>query len=190
MKIALLGPVSAWWGDMWETPEHWAYVEWRQQVHDALVAADHLVYRPDMGFKGKWTGNEDAQIVNDTAIHVCDLELNLTPPGVRSVGTEDEMLLCERLGKVVLPAPPDTAPGATDRLLARIDAVTAEELAAGARTREDDVLVSRALLADLIESLETIHGPLTMDYDQSDPAMDVIARLRTAARHTSTYAPA
>lgn len=190
MKIALLGPISWWWNDRWDTPEHQAYVEWRQRVHDALVAAGHLVYRPDSCWKGNWPGNEDAQIVNDTAIEVCDLELNLTPPGVRSIGTEDEMLLCDRLGKVVLPAPPDTADDAIERLLARIDAVTPQELAAGAKAREDDVLVSRALLVTLIDTLEALHGPLTLDYDQSDPSMVAIARLRTAVRHTNDYATA
>jgi hypothetical protein len=84
-------------------------------VSEALVDHGHLVYRPHEAFKGAW--DEDVvlkdryrspQAVNDAAIRISDVVINLTPdwPGVVSQGTDDEMAYCRSIGKRVVWAPP------------------------------------------------------------------------------------
>jgi hypothetical protein len=112
MRVALLGPIGYWWDDQWDTPAHREYVAWRDQMRTELVAAGHLVYSPHRAWQGEWDANDGdsvAQIVNDTAIAVCDAVLNLTPPSVPSPGTDHEMALCKRVGIPVVVAPPGNA---------------------------------------------------------------------------------
>lgn len=103
LKVILVGPIKAWW-DEWGSERHNAYTAWRELVSVSLVDAGVLVYRPHEAWKGNW--DEAAQAVNDAAIAVCDLVVNLTPEGVPSKGTDDELLLCQSSEKVVVDAPP------------------------------------------------------------------------------------
>lgn len=115
MKVMLAGPIKAWWEE-WDSPRHQQYVAWRQLLSDSLVQSGHLVYRPHEAWKGEWEGNQgevSAQRVNDEAIRVCDVIVNLTPEGVASDGTDVEMALCNGLKKIVLRYPP---PDASDLL--------------------------------------------------------------------------
>lgn len=108
MKVMLAGPIKAWW-DEWGSPRHQQYVAWRELLSGALVDAGHLVYRPHEAWKGEWElnqGDASAQRVNDEAIRVCDVIIDLTPPGVPSEGTLEELRLCDDLCKTVIQAPP------------------------------------------------------------------------------------
>lgn len=65
--------------------------------------------RPHEAWKGEWEGNDGelfAQAVNDAAILASQVLVNLTPPGVPSLGTDGEMDLCKVHEKVVLHEPP------------------------------------------------------------------------------------
>lgn len=104
MIITLVGPIAHWWDENWDTPEHWHFAEWRDYVSAALVTDGHLVYRPHEAFKGQW--NPRAQAVNDTAILVSDLILKLSPLGVPSEGTDDELRYAARCETSMIPAPP------------------------------------------------------------------------------------
>lgn len=106
MIAVLLGPIKHWWDENWQTDEHHIYSRWREEVSKALVAHGLLVYRPHEAFKGSW--DERGQTVNDTAISLADICINMTPPGTPSEGTDKEMLLCEDRGKTVIYAPPPT----------------------------------------------------------------------------------
>lgn len=116
--IILAGPVKYWWDENWEMPEHWEYAKWRDEVSAALVEAKYLVYRPHEAFKGTW--NEKAQAVNDAAIAVSDLMLNLSPPGVPSVGTDAECRYALTVGTPVMTAPPSLG---IKRLMAMLSVV-------------------------------------------------------------------
>lgn len=108
MIVMLAGPIKHWW-DVWGTEEHEAYANWRAAVSDALVAAGHLVYRPHEAFKGEWYANRGeaaAQRVNDMAIAVCDVVLNLTPEGAPSHGTDDEIEYAAKIARLVVWEPP------------------------------------------------------------------------------------
>jgi hypothetical protein len=104
MIIMLAGPIKHWWDENWDTPEHWHYVAWRDQVGEALVKSGYLVYRPHEAFKGAW--DERAQSVNDMVLRISDVILNLTPPGVPSLGTDGEVKYAANYGKLIIPAPP------------------------------------------------------------------------------------
>ncbi|HEX5447972.1 MAG TPA: hypothetical protein VFW90_02110 [Candidatus Saccharimonadales bacterium] len=98
------GPIKHWWDENWDTPEHWIYDNWREAVSSGLVDANFLVYRPHHAMKGVW--DDRAQAINDTALRISDVVLNLTPPGVPSLGTDGEVLYKANFGGLVLPAPP------------------------------------------------------------------------------------
>lgn len=89
MFIVMVGPIDYWWSENWETPQHLAYMDWRNDINKKLVEAGHLVYRPWEAFKGAW--NEVAQVVNDAAIDRCDAMVNLCPSGVPAYGTATEV---------------------------------------------------------------------------------------------------
>lgn len=100
------GPIKHWWDDNWMSPEHLRYDEWRTKVEEACIAAGFLVYKPYTAWKGTW--NEQAQAVNNSVIHVIDVFIDLTPPGVPSKGTTEERMLCKGLGiQVVEVYPPE-----------------------------------------------------------------------------------
>lgn len=104
MKVFLAGPIDYWWNENWETPAHIAYMEWRTYIHKRLVEAGHVVYSPHNAIKGAW--DEAMQAINDTAIHVCDVLIYLTPYGIPAHGTDDEVVVARLLGKQVYHAPP------------------------------------------------------------------------------------
>jgi hypothetical protein len=109
MRISICGPIEWWWGERWDSPDHRVYVAWRNMISDELVAAGHLVYRPHEAFKGMWDDNDGdsfAQEVNNAAIRMSELVLNLTPLGVTSEGTDDELGLCAFEEIPVMFAPP------------------------------------------------------------------------------------
>src|SRR5437764_8472859 len=109
MRVMLCGPIEHWWDDNWGTEAHNDYVDWRQQVSDALVAAGHLVYRPHEAFKGQWDDNDGdkfSQPVNDAALRGSHLVLFLTPDDVPSEGCDGELQLCVREEIHWLFAPP------------------------------------------------------------------------------------
>lgn len=103
MRIALLGPIKHWW-DVWGSPEHLQYMAHRTRLQDQLVAAGHLVYSPHDAWRGQW--DEIAQVVNDSAITICDVIINMRMPGIPSDGLDAELVLCRRLNKRVYCVPP------------------------------------------------------------------------------------
>lgn len=105
MIVFLAGPIDWWWNNNWESPEHIAYLEWRNYLNKCLVEAGHLVYRPHESFKGRW--DERAQAVNDKAIELCDVFVYMTPPGVPAYGTEAECNVARGLGKRIAHVPPN-----------------------------------------------------------------------------------
>lgn len=103
--VMLAGPIKHWWNENWDTPEHWDYAAWRDALNDGLVDDGYLVYRPHEAFKGSWT--ERAQSVNDLVLRSADVILDMTPPGVPSLGTDAEKLYAASNGAaLILPAPP------------------------------------------------------------------------------------
>lgn len=91
-------------GKVWDSPLHKEYVAWRDEVRAVLIDHGYLTYAPHEAFKGTWT--ERAQAINDAGIQMADLMLVLSPPHIPTFGTDDEVLIAERYGTPVLPAPP------------------------------------------------------------------------------------
>lgn len=104
MIVILVGPIDFWWNENWLTPAHLEFKEWRDRVSREFVEAGHLVYRPHEAFKGAW--DERAQHVNDAAIAMADIMVNLTPPGIPAYGTAAEVQTATDSGCPVLHAPP------------------------------------------------------------------------------------
>lgn len=86
--ITLIGPVDFWWHENWLSSAHKEYMSWREKVKSDLVESGHLVYQPSGAFKGAW--QERAQKVNNLALSLSDVVINLTPPGIPAYGTEAE----------------------------------------------------------------------------------------------------
>jgi hypothetical protein len=105
-KVILAGPIKYWWNENWDLPLHWHYDAWREAVNAGLVADGHyLVYRPHHAWKGSWT--EEAQAVNDAALAICDVFIDMTPPGIPSEGTVSEgKQVSSRRGAFIVEAPP------------------------------------------------------------------------------------
>jgi len=87
--VVIIGPIKHWWDENWDTQEHWLYEADRNLLSKVLVNRGYLVYRPHEAFKGPWV--EAAQAVNDVAIRRADLVINITPYGIPSEGTDEEM---------------------------------------------------------------------------------------------------
>jgi len=105
LKVMLAGPIKYWWSEgQWETPEHLEFIEWRDAVRVACVKAGFLVYSPHRAWQGAW--HEDAQQVNDAAIEMADVVLDLTPPGIPNDGTLAERAYALMVGTTVIDAPP------------------------------------------------------------------------------------
>lgn len=102
--VMLAGPIKAWWDDEWNTPEHWKYALWRERVNTELVKSYFLVYRPHEAFQGTW--DERGQSINDYVLRICDVVINMTPPGVPSMGTDGEVLYARNFSKAIIDAPP------------------------------------------------------------------------------------
>lgn len=106
LTVFLAGPIKHWWQDgMWDTLEHRRYVAWRDAVRVAIVQTGFcVVYSPHRALQGSW--HEDLQRINDAAIGVCDVLLDVTPEGVPADGTRREVERALRLGKPVWYYPP------------------------------------------------------------------------------------
>lgn len=103
--VMLAGPIKVWWQPgMWDTDAHRLYVEWRDAVRVACVKAGHLVYSPHRAWQGAWS--EQAQRVNDAAVEMADVLIDLTPPGTPADGTQAEIAYAVSVGTRVVPAPP------------------------------------------------------------------------------------
>ena len=92
--------------ELWGGPEHTEYVAWRENVRKGLIQAGYLTYAPHEAFKGTW--DERAQAVNDAGIAAADMMLVLSPPGIPTDGTDDEVAYANRIGTPVIYAPPGT----------------------------------------------------------------------------------
>lgn len=90
----------------WNSMEHRAYVGWRNYVRGALIEAGFLTYAPHEAFKGTW--DDRAQAVNDAAIAAARLMVVMSPPGITTVGTDDETAYAGRVGTPILLLPPNT----------------------------------------------------------------------------------
>lgn len=105
LKVMLAGPIKFWWSDgQWDSPAHRAYTSWRDAVRVACVKAGFLVYSPHRAWQGAW--HEDAQRVNDEAIRIADVMIELSPHGVPHDGTEAEAAFAATVDTPVIPAPP------------------------------------------------------------------------------------
>lgn len=105
--VVIGGPISHWWDENWMSPEHIRYDEWRTKVEEAMIAAGFLVYKPYTAFKGTW--NEEAQRINNAVISIADVLLVLTPDGVPSEGTDEEIEHAEQVGTKIVYTPPPLA---------------------------------------------------------------------------------
>ncbi len=101
--VILAGAIKYWWGGNWDTPEHYEYLQWREQVRALLVGSGYLVYAPHEAFKGTWT--ERAQVVNNSAIETSDVMVVLTARSIPSEGTDDEIKHAREVGTPVVWCP-------------------------------------------------------------------------------------
>jgi len=90
--------------ELWGGPEHTEYVEHRNYIRRMLVQEGYLTYAPHEAFKGTW--DERAQAVNDAGIAACDVMLVLSPSGIPTEGTDEEVAYAERVGTPVMYVPP------------------------------------------------------------------------------------
>jgi nucleoside 2-deoxyribosyltransferase len=108
LVIMLAGPIKVWWAPgQWDSPPHREFVQWRDAVRVACVKAGFLVYSPHRAWQGAWS--ESAQRVNDMAIEMADVVIDLTPPGVEADGTLAEVAYADKVGTPVMPLPPGDA---------------------------------------------------------------------------------
>lgn len=90
VKAMLAGPIKAWWEEgAWGTDLHTAYTQTRTQVRDVLVANGLLLFCAHTAWQGSW--HEDAQKVNDAAIAISDVMIELYVPGIVAEGTDAEV---------------------------------------------------------------------------------------------------
>ena len=101
--IFLSGAVAYWWDENWDTPEHYEYMQWRDNVRTALIAGGYLTYAHYEAFKGTW--NPRAQMINNYALRVCDLMLIMTAAAIPSPGTDEEMEMAQAFKVPVLRVP-------------------------------------------------------------------------------------
>lgn len=94
--VFLAGAVAHWWDENWDSPEHYEYMQWRQDVRTALVAGGYLVYAHYEAFKGTWSLR--AQAINDYALIHSDLMLIMTAEDIPSPGTDSEIQTARTFG--------------------------------------------------------------------------------------------
>lgn len=90
--------------ELWGGPEHVRYVQWRNDVRNFLILNGFLTYAPHEAFKGTW--DPRAQAVNDAGIAASDAMLDLSPRGILTEGTDDEVRYAARVDTPVILAPP------------------------------------------------------------------------------------
>lgn len=116
LLIVLGGPIKYWWEEgQWDTDEHWKYVDHRDAVRVALVKMGFLVYSPHRAWQGAW--GDMAQFVNDRAIEVADVFINLGNRIIPASGTEEEMQVAHKFNTLVLQCPFDAPDGEIDFLV-------------------------------------------------------------------------
>ena len=110
LSVFLAGPIEYWW-DTPEDPHRFhshaarVYRQHRDELRDHLVSEGYLVYSPHTAFKGDW--NEKMQPVNDYVLGLCDIVVDMSPPGIPGKGTEHELALAKSLGKEIWTIPPN-----------------------------------------------------------------------------------
>jgi hypothetical protein len=157
--VALIGPIKHWW-DCWDSQEHKQYLLWRQALSEALVDEGHLVYRPHEAFKGQW--NEAAQRVNDMALATADVVVNMTPYGVPSYGTDDEIDYARRYNVTVVNAgPPNFSNPEVNKRLAKAFVSTLLVQVEQQRTSNTDLL---KIVRSLLWALDNPGGGQAQDF--------------------------
>jgi hypothetical protein len=153
------GPIKHWWDENWDTPAHKAYDEWREMVSAGLVEAGYLVYRPHHAFKGPW--DERAQSVNDMALRVADAVINLTPPGVPSLGTDGEVLYAASFGGIIVPAPPtEDYDQGVDDLVSRLSVLNLRRELVEQEPIKDSLDIAASGLAKFTSFLDAHEGSI------------------------------
>lgn len=117
VKVVLVGPIKHWWSlsdDEWGTGEHATYIEWRDAVEAACVKAGFLVYCAHKAWRGAWS--DAAQRVNDAAIEIADVLVDLTPAGIPNEGTLAEIEHAQRHGIVIVHLPPSSIDDIDDHI--------------------------------------------------------------------------
>jgi hypothetical protein len=114
--VTIIGPIKAWWSE-WDSPRHQEYTAWRDAVRVALVKAGCAVYSPHRAIQGRW--NESLQQINDRAIAVSDLVVDMTPQGVEARGTAGERSVAEKNNVSIYDCPP-SGPDGISALLERV----------------------------------------------------------------------
>jgi hypothetical protein len=94
--IFMGGAVAYWWNDRWNTPAHYEYMQWRNDVRIALIAGGYLTYAHYEAWKGTW--NPRAQAINNFALASSDLFLIMTPEDIESPGTDEEITVAQAAG--------------------------------------------------------------------------------------------
>lgn len=90
----MAGAVAYWWDENWISPEHYEYLQWRNDLRAALITLGFLVYAHYEAFKGTW--NPRAQYINNYALMCSDLMVVQTATHVPSPGTDEEIAIAER----------------------------------------------------------------------------------------------
>ena len=108
--ITMGGCIKFWWSEgQWDTPLHKQYVQWRSALEARLVKEGFVLYMPYKSIRGKW--NERLQRINDMAIKMSDVFVNMTPAGVPADGTQDEIDLATKFEIPVVWCPPSDEAG-------------------------------------------------------------------------------
>jgi hypothetical protein len=91
--VFMAGAVAYWWDENWISPEHYEYLQWRNDLRAALITLGFLVYAHYEAFKGTW--NPRAQSINQFALENSDLMVVQTAAHIPSPGTDDEIRTAE-----------------------------------------------------------------------------------------------
>jgi hypothetical protein len=134
-EVTLIGPIAWWWekdesgNRRYGSPAHVHFDQWRDAISDALWEAGRfLVYHPHKAFRGRWTNH--AQPVNDTALDLQGVVIDMSPPGTASKGTTAERHYASLNGSQIIEAPPpehvEEFGSALAALIEKIDALGAQ----------------------------------------------------------------
>jgi hypothetical protein len=89
--VFLAGPIREWWKPgRWGDRDHLIYSQIRDEVHETL-SADFLVFAPHRAWRGPW--DVRAQVINDQAISIADIFVQILVYGVSATGTGEEHAL-------------------------------------------------------------------------------------------------
>lgn len=108
--VFLAGSIEYWWDrpddpNRFMSPAAVEYREWREILSKWFTDNGFLVYRPHEAFKGPW--DEKMQQVNDLAITLCHIFVEMTPVGISlGKGTSRELSLASDLNRSIIWMPP------------------------------------------------------------------------------------